>query len=334
VSSNFFTIALMTNNSTGHSVTDAIYDIARIKQVRLSEFFRDHDKLRSGKCTLSALKSIISRLNVPLRPSQFDELATLYTDNESREFNYRAFLKVISEKEALGNESNLCKFQYQLSEHSVPTTHSHQVWEKGRLPAISLLQAQVYEKRVDFREFFRDFDPLRKGRISESNLRCVLSLLNFEVTEDEILELVSLYGTCPLPKNIDCEKLCFDVESVLLCPSLDRNPLGLPPAQFDLIVAKEGKKAVLSATEIAALQEIECIVRRRVSQRGLNLLGHFRAYDNHGRLVITDNQFSRVLSTLGFQMTASELELLCKKYCINGSKSRFAYREFCDSIET
>lgn len=314
-----------------YQVVGRLHQATRMKRVRFSEFFRDHDKLRTGECSISALQSALTRLNLRLNDDDLRSLLTLYTNTTSGRFRYRKLVHDISttEKGVVTMDEKSVR-----NLHEGPTTQNHRqhTWTKGQVSALSLLQSQVYERRVDFRSFFLDFDPLRKGRVSESNLRCVLTLLNFEVTEEEISEIVSLYGTNEAPKNINYDRLCIDVELALSCPRLEGDPLGTPPPKFDLLATKEGKKAVLTSSEMSCIADIEETVRRRVSQRGLNLLGHFRAFDGHGRLVITGNQFGRVLATLGFDMHASDVDLLCKKYCMNGSNSRFAYREFCDSI--
>lgn len=195
-----------------------------------------------------------------------------------------------------------------------------------------MLQAQVYEKRVGFRDFFHDFDPLRKGIVTEGKLRCVLSLLNLELTDAEISQIMTLYGVDE--QFLDHRRLCSDVESALVCPRLENNPSGGPPPPFDLFAAKQGKKAVLEESELKILNETESIIRRRTKHRGIYLLSHFRAYDKYNRLVITGNQFSRAMATLGFEISPKELDVLQKKYCIRGSPSRFAYRDFCSSIDT
>lgn len=44
------------------------------------------------------------------------------------------------------------------------------------------LQAIVVMKRVRVEEFFRDFDKLRKGKVTVPQFRTVLSMLNFQLT--------------------------------------------------------------------------------------------------------------------------------------------------------
>ena len=317
---------------TSCEIMESIHRQALVRGLRLSEYFRDHDKLRTGICSVSALKSVLTRLNLHLSTEQLGTIISTFGESTSFQFRYRSFLEELDRrfKSEVDTEADVAEKHIHSPVHAI--NNKAHVWTKGQVPVISLLQAQVYERRVDFREFFLDFDPLRKGSVSESNLRSILALLNFEVTEDEIAEILSSYGTCKPPKIIDYHALCLDVERALICPPMDHDPLSLPPPNFDLVATKEGKKAVLNQLDLDTIREIESTIRRRITQRGINLLGHFRSFDNHGRLVITGSQFGRVLATLGFNINPHEVELLCKKYCMSGSSSRFAYRKFCDSI--
>lgn len=45
------------------------------------------------------------------------------------------------------------------------------------------LQAQVVMKRVRIEEFFKDFDKLRKGKVTVTQFKTVLSMLNFNLTD-------------------------------------------------------------------------------------------------------------------------------------------------------
>jgi Ca2+-binding EF-hand superfamily protein len=40
-------------------------------------------------------------------------------------------------------------------------------------------------KRVRISEFFKDFDKLRKGKVSQSQFKAVLSTLSFNLTDEE-----------------------------------------------------------------------------------------------------------------------------------------------------
>lgn len=57
------------------------------------------------------------------------------------------------------------------------------------------LQAAVVMKRVRIEEFFRDFDKLRKGKVTIPQFKQILSMLNFNFTEEEFESLVQKYRT-------------------------------------------------------------------------------------------------------------------------------------------
>ncbi len=297
------------------------------RRVRLGEFFRDFDQLRHGECNLSSLRSIFTQLRLTVSQEYLNVLIKSYPGSAHDKFNYRGFLKAASG----GPGTEGCQ------RHECDATHVHNPRDEipdliDQSSVLTMLQAQVYERRVDFRDFFHDFDHLRKGLIPESKLRCVLSQLNFEVTEPEIASLKSIYGV--EGGNVNYMRLCDDVERALICPRLEHDPSGEPPPPFNLFAAKEGKKPTLSSAELQTSETVETMIRRAGSQRGITFLASFRAYDRYSRLVITGNQFRRTLKTLGIEISDSEFRVLLKKYCIHGSEFKFAYRDFCYAIES
>ena len=53
----------------------------------------------------------------------------------------------------------------------------------------------VVMKRVRIEEFFRDFDKLRKGKVTIPQFKSILSVLKFQLTEDEFDSLALKYKT-------------------------------------------------------------------------------------------------------------------------------------------
>lgn len=56
------------------------------------------------------------------------------------------------------------------------------------------IQAQVTLKRIRVRQFFLDFDGLRKNIVTGTQFRRVLNSLNLALSEEEYKELVKVYG--------------------------------------------------------------------------------------------------------------------------------------------
>jgi hypothetical protein len=57
------------------------------------------------------------------------------------------------------------------------------------------LRALVVMKRVRIEEFFKDFDKLRKGKVTINQFTSILSMLNFNLTDAEFDALAQKYKT-------------------------------------------------------------------------------------------------------------------------------------------
>jgi len=73
----------------------------------------------------------------------------------------------------------------------------------------SLIMANVFKKQIRMKDFFYDFDRLRKGYVTEDKFRSALSMLHMHMTEKDISELIQRYKTGPdLIKYTDfCQKI-------------------------------------------------------------------------------------------------------------------------------
>jgi Ca2+-binding EF-hand superfamily protein len=310
---------------------------SRRRGLRFEEFFRDFDHLRHGHCSQSGLNCILTQLNIKLSQTDRDLLLSLYNFGTQKEFGYRSFLRDC--EEMLGSvtnsslDSSATKKRNTKVDHAIEGTAicEGDVLEDPKAVLV-MLQAHVYEKQVGLREYFHDFDHLRKGFIPREKLRSVLSLVNFPVSESAVQSLSRAYSHNS--EGFDYLRLCDDVEKDLICARLDKNPLGEPPSSFCLLTAKEGTKPTLTQSELELISEAEDRIRRRSQQRRVNLSVQFRSYDRYNRLLITSNQFSRAMKSMEFEIPESHLEVLFKKYCIHGSLSLFAYRAFCASIDS
>lgn len=50
-------------------------------------------------------------------------------------------------------------------------------------------------KRVRIEEFFRDFDKLRKGRVTVPQFKSIISMLNFNMEDHELESIANTYRT-------------------------------------------------------------------------------------------------------------------------------------------
>jgi hypothetical protein len=95
----------------------------------------------------------------------------------------------------------------------------------------SRLRSLVLMKRVRISEFFKDFDKLRKGRVTKTQFKAILSTLSFTLTDEEYNTLIERYG-CPddaLMVNysafVDSIDSIFTIKGIEKMPTLKVKPI-------------------------------------------------------------------------------------------------------------
>jgi Ca2+-binding EF-hand superfamily protein len=77
-------------------------------------------------------------------------------------------------------------------------------------------------KRVRIEEFFKDFDKLRKGKVTVPQFKSILSMLNFYLTEDEFDALASKYRSTD--NMFIYSDFCAYINSAFTMQGIDKNP--------------------------------------------------------------------------------------------------------------
>ena len=102
------------------------------------------------------------------------------------------------------------------------------------------LKATVVMKRVRIEEFFRDFDKLRKGRVTRAQFKSILSSLNFILTNDEFKALAKKYETND-PERFFCYRdFIANINSAFTIQGIDKAPTTrvAPITQNDTLLAR------------------------------------------------------------------------------------------------
>jgi hypothetical protein len=86
------------------------------------------------------------------------------------------------------------------------------------------LRSLVLMKRVRVSEFFKDFDKLRKGRVTKSQFKAVLSnILNFTLTEEEYQSLIDKYS-CDDPNMVNYSAFVGSIDSIFTIKGIEKMP--------------------------------------------------------------------------------------------------------------
>lgn len=87
---------------------------------------------------------------------------------------------------------------------------------------IRKIQAEVFPKRIRPIEFFRDFDPLRKSQVTESQFTRCLKVLMPQLGPSEWATLIAAYEQGN--GSVDYRSFCDEIETVFVTKSLERMP--------------------------------------------------------------------------------------------------------------
>lgn len=135
------------------------------RNVRLEEFFPDADALRHGFVTANRFRAALTVLGINLSEDELESLARRFkSERNLNSVEYHAFYR---EVHALVNAGSPNRTQRQ------PTIEN-----SGALEAI---QREFKGRRLYGRPKFQDFDPLRKGKVTETQFFSVLTALGVRV---------------------------------------------------------------------------------------------------------------------------------------------------------
>jgi hypothetical protein len=82
----------------------------------------------------------------------------------------------------------------------------------------------VVMKRVRIEEFFRDYDKLRKGKVTINQFKGILSMLNFQMTENEFDALAEKYKTEAPELMFNYFNFCNSINQAFTQKGIDKDP--------------------------------------------------------------------------------------------------------------
>ena len=214
-------------------------------RIMLKPSFQDFDKARSSHITKDQFFRVLKKLNLfPEQPSMAELLARKYLDKGNlKEINYIYFCQDVDRPEDM--------FPDYSSKHPVPEPKPREAgvgpastFYAGQTKDINVLamrfqeptlniandpndveeriKATVVMKRVRIEEFFRDFDKLRKGKVTAPQFKSILSQLNFQLTEEEYQSLVDKYRT--QDGLFNHKDFCDYINTAFTRKGIDKNP--------------------------------------------------------------------------------------------------------------
>lgn len=195
------------------------------------------------------------------------------------------------------------------------------------------IRAHVVMKRVRIEEFFRDFDKLRKGRVTRAQFKQILSSMNFTLTDNEFNAVADKYVTSDAERFFNYVDFVASINKVFTQSHIQKDPChrvaGL--TQADTLCAR---RKYLAGHDDPQVDQLLNEYRTAVANRRIHLKPCFADFDITKNGHVTKAQFLRVLNLLRVSAPESVTGAILKRYMDKGNVDEVNYVDFCEDVDS
>jgi len=201
---------------TIEDIIEKIQKIVKQKNVRISEFMRDHDKLRLGSVTEKQFFSSLSMMKVFLTKKEFEMLKEKYQNPQKEgEILYKFFcddidavfvMKNLEKRPDITDLGNITKNSYKLNELSLP--------DQAILQDIQKNMKVFFEvHRIDPKPAFTNYDHLMRGKVLKMQFKKICHSMKLFLSDSDIEILMKKYGD-PISNEINYVVILNDAKEI------------------------------------------------------------------------------------------------------------------------
>ena len=323
-----------------------IRTIVHTRRLALKATFQDFDRASKGiyqtrTCTRHRFERALAINKIMLTAPEMEVLCAKYevpvesTDSQqqhSGEINYVAFCSDV-EIESVAPET------VDLTANAPPANAETEQPPQANTPPVSLstLMDRVMQhlllRRVRLSDFFRDFDPLRSGIVSDEKFAAALAVAGFKLTEAELAALTCAFA-CPEhgPHSVKYSNFLKEVDTDIVVedpssPSRDRT------AELKERLAATHPKRTLPSEDKVLLDAVLSRISETVRGRGMLLPPFFADYDKRHSGRITATQFGQVISRHKLPISPSELTLIIAAFGDPMDSSIVQWKQFVAAVD-
>jgi hypothetical protein len=201
---------------TFEDVIEKIQKLVKQKNIRISEFMRDHDKLRSGSITENQFFSSLSMMKIFLTKQEFSLLKEKYTNPERPgQILHKKFcddidevfvIKTLEKRSDITDLSDITKSSFKLNELSLP--------DQAILQEILKKMKKFYEvNRIDPKPAFTNYDHLKRGKVLKPQFKKICHSMKLFLNDGDIEILMKKYGD-PISNEINYVVILNDANDI------------------------------------------------------------------------------------------------------------------------
>jgi Ca2+-binding EF-hand superfamily protein len=308
--------------------------VIRNRRVHLRPMFQNFDITRSGHVSRTQFCRVLNQLSIYPSENDLKLLLKRYLDKGNmEEVNYMDFCLDVDVPESIyvpnlpdlpgpdeyleKRKSDFKNLQYTTKPvvEGKITTQSPENLEDllGRLRNI------VKQNRIRLSEFIRDFDRLRSGFVTMTQIRSAFSMAKLPLSDAEYKLICNNYQLDD--QRINYVRLIDDIDTVFTQKNLEKT-------NIEVILGSTSFKygtTLLSSQEENLANSVLNRFQKFTIHNLLDLKSHFQDWDKHNIQKISSKQFRQVLAQFKFTLTDEEFTVIAKKY---GENNMVKYIEF------
>ncbi|KAJ3311004.1 hypothetical protein HDU76_003229 [Blyttiomyces sp. JEL0837] len=355
------------------SIMDRIRYHVATKRIRIAEFFRDFDKLRSYSIPRQEFIRGVNRIGLSLTDAEYECLADKYTDSAKKGCckwkDFEQTVECVFNDVAL--ESQPTKIPSTTIVIQSPFIMTGQLTDEEMdllRSTLTRIGEHLKLRQTSIKPFFKDFDKLYTGHVTKTQFRQCLTYLKVNVTDAEFDVLCKRWGkpadsvepfpqqvtvrpSSPDPIKDGAERICYLKFLQELEMGMNGNGVGdtashtsAPTAAVTVAkdaknVAEAGKEklpkrqAFIKPLPPAEVDKLLMRIKTKAKTERMRVIDFMADFDHLRHGKITRNEFRRVLKVLFLNLTEAELLTLESMFACDGGKM-VDYRAFSDAVES
>ena len=287
----------------------------RIKRIHLKPMFQDFDITKNQHVTKHQFLRTLAQLGVSATEPVLNVLLKAYMDKGNvDEVNYFDFCNDIDSPEQLFGVGRGFNHSFDYYPKNQPRITGVDI--KRDVPndvddIIAKLRQTCKEQRIRISEFFRDFDKLRSGFITEAQFRIGLNMSKVVLSGVEFRHLCDRFKAPKEGSFVKWREFSDVVDEVFTKKNLERSvDISLNDARTVSFYGKETP----DATDQDNVRRIQAKFKQLIQRQRLDAKSFFQDHDRHNHFKVSPKQFKQILTLLGVEISDDDLQSIVKTY--------------------
>lgn len=306
------------------TVLDAAMLQIASRSIRLHEFIRDHDPLRTGQITKDKLETAISISGLKLTPAMVQVLQQEYeSSTDPKCVRYQPLLAALDADAEGENDKTIRKVDEVRARVALEATQTTESVHSAQLDLIlQRIRDDVASRQILLPPFFQDYDKHHRGCITAAQFDRVLCRHRLPVSPADLDVLKQYFADPTDATHVRCRDFIAAVDATEASRKRVTDASGpvaaspraaaQPPVSVDQVLAK---------------------VRTVLRTRSVRVNEFFRDADQLRKGYCTSNKFGGCLDALGIHLTGAELDALIENYASSRAPSAVEYARFVADAE-